>query len=79
PNCIVGVFFGTRIYIQNNYSESTKAWLEIDESEFPVIIYADSDTGRDKDKRSIHKYLKQQLSQRDYITFLKEEIIEQAD
>ena len=79
PNCVVGVFFGTRICIQKNYNESTKTWAEIDENEFPVILYADNDSGREKDKLSSHKYLVQQLSQRDFITFLKEDILEQAD
>ena len=79
PAGVIGLFMGVSVYIQENYDLKTSLWAELDECEFPVIVYLFNTMGTNKDKLSMRKLIKSILWQHDHFTLLREEITEETD
>ena len=80
PAGVIGLFMGNiSIYIQENFDAKTGTWSEFDDCEFPIIVYLFNTAGTNKDKLSMHKFIKSVLWQYDNFTLLREEVTEIID
>jgi hypothetical protein len=65
-----------RISIEKNFNQNENEWREENFMQFPVLIYVSISDGKNSDKESKSKYLKNALMELDNIQLLREDMIE---